>query len=59
MPRPPNFKQDKRRREDAQKRRNQEKQQQKAARKGGELQAPPLPDGSTSADGVTKSAGAR
>jgi hypothetical protein len=59
MPRPPNFKQDKRRREDAQKRRNQEKQQQKAARKGGERDAPAAPDASTSADGTAKSAAAR
>jgi hypothetical protein len=36
VPRPPNFKQEKRRREDGQKKRNQEKQQQKAARKAGE-----------------------
>jgi hypothetical protein len=36
VPRPPNFKQEKRRREDAQKKRNQEKQQQKAPRKDGE-----------------------
>jgi hypothetical protein len=36
VPRPPNFKQEKRRREDAQKKRNQEKQQQKATRKDGE-----------------------
>ncbi len=36
LPRPPNFKQEKRRREEAQKKRNQEKQQKKAPRKDGE-----------------------
>ena len=36
MPKPPNFKQEKRRREDAQKKRNQEKQQKKAERKESE-----------------------
>jgi hypothetical protein len=34
MPRPPNFKQDKKRREEAQKKRNQEKQQERAQRRG-------------------------
>jgi hypothetical protein len=36
VPKPPNFKQEKRRREEAQKKRNQEKQQKKAERKDGE-----------------------
>jgi hypothetical protein len=34
MPRPPNFKQEKKRREEAQKKRNEQKQQEKATRKG-------------------------
>jgi hypothetical protein len=34
MPRPPNFKQEKKRREEAQKKRNEQKQQDKATRKG-------------------------
>ena len=33
MPRPPNYKQDKKRREDAQKRRNEQEQQRQAERK--------------------------
>jgi len=33
MPRPPNYKQDKKRREDAQKRRNAQEQQRQAERK--------------------------
>jgi hypothetical protein len=40
LPRPPNFRQEKRRREEAQKQRNHVKQQQKAARKKGDLESP-------------------
>ena len=43
MPRPPNYKQEKRRREDAQKRKNQEEQLRKAERKNKDL--PPEPAG--------------
>ena len=41
MPRPPNYKQDKKRREDAQKRRNEQEQLRKAERKNKDL--PPAP----------------
>jgi hypothetical protein len=41
MPRPPNYKQDKKRREDAQKRKNEQEQQRKAERKQGGF--PPAP----------------
>lgn len=37
MPRPPNYKQEKKRREDAQKRRNEQEQARKAERKNREL----------------------
>ena len=43
MPRPPNYKQEKRRREDAQKRKNQEEQMRKVERKNKDL--PPEPTG--------------
>jgi hypothetical protein len=42
MPRPPNYKQEKRRREDAQKRRNEQEQARKAERKNKD--APPTPE---------------
>ena len=43
MPRPPNYKQDKKRREDAQKRRNEQEQQRKAERKNSQLPSfPPV-----------------
>jgi len=35
LPRPPNFKHEKKRREEAQKKRNEQKQADKASRKGG------------------------
>lgn len=41
LPKPPNFKQEKKRREDAQKKRNEEKQRENAARK--ENAAPKVP----------------
>jgi hypothetical protein len=41
MPKPPNYKQDKKRREEAQKRKNLEEQQRKAERKNKDPSAPP------------------
>jgi hypothetical protein len=41
MPRPPNYKQDKKRREDAQKRRNEQEQQRQAERKNKDAPYPP------------------
>ncbi len=41
MPRPPNYKQDKKRREDAQKKRNQQEQLRKQARKTDPLSSDP------------------
>jgi hypothetical protein len=43
MPRPPNYKQDKKRREEAQKRRNQAEQTRKAERKTKPVPGEPLP----------------
>jgi hypothetical protein len=43
MPRPPNYKQDKKRREEAQKRRNQEEESRKAERKNKPLPGEPPP----------------
>lgn len=43
MPRPPNYKQDKKRREEAQKRRNEQEQQRKAERKNRNVDLPAAP----------------
>ena len=42
MPRPPNYRQEKKRREDAQKRRNEETQQRKTERKNRDVPAEPV-----------------
>jgi hypothetical protein len=44
MPRPPNYKQDKKRREEAQKRRNEQEQARKLERRNKDTPAEPLPN---------------